>query len=733
MIGHDIHHDMVECVAEIYKHKSLPDMTDSLLEHIQSTPLTSMSTKAVEDKTKQTHVGEKILTVAAAVLEWSYFLWGLFLSYIYGLCTAGSQPPYQPILFMLKLRYDETPGKVRVSSSVVGGDAKGKSKGSKKGIPIGSELHDKYYEGMTLEDLAKAIPANQSSDRAKIFQSELSLGCLLKPTSPGDRLTYKWLSGSLPTALQSLEDGTGESIRAALFDTVRKIPELERVSSLFPLVLRHSCSDRYTGNFTAENLLKNLPSFELSHFTCDVHRLYSVITTATSCMDYDVSGILSIGTGISPDVGCVQTMRQILMRILTNKLVIYYEAPPASVATYRDHLFSLFLPVKRRPYQQKQESAKQTLLRRWVISYFLNGDLSGCEIQHFCQYSCCDSPSATMRSMSLFLTWALLPHKCPKFARSRWTGWIESIQWTGLLAGCHNLLMHIILEYTGGPTQGPTTQEEAVPENQQTIPLDGGDAGADFWDDLFQQEANVAAGGVSTSAPPLSNQNKGGMDGGMDGGVGAGTGDAVPPESETTKQAFDWAELNRKQRGNARNWVQSNPLPRLVLLQEVCSLLMSLMYKFLALGGHPWERKQQSKVAKGLKRDYAVCIAAEGKDVQTTMEQLQALFFSPAPAIPGPMITPLLKTMRFRQISSSLCSLHVLLRAPRDRFPFLLFKVLLGHIDAAVTLPECLWDPLTHLLRSRYASRFNHSNHFDIFLVRGQYFCTFTDAGTLQL
>ena len=116
-----------------------------------------------------------------------------------------------------------------------------------------------------------------------------------------------------------------------------------------------------------------------------------------------------------------------------------------------------------------------------------------------------------MRSMSLFLTWALLPHKCPKFARSRWTGWIESIQWTGLLAGCHNLLLQIILEYTGGPKPGPTTQEEAVPENQHPIPLDaGGDAGANVWDYLFQQEANVAACGVSTKAPPLPNQSKGG-------------------------------------------------------------------------------------------------------------------------------------------------------------------------------------------------------------------------------
>ena len=114
--------------------------------------------------------------------------------------------------------------------------------------------------------------------------------------------------GVYQTALQSLEDGTGESIRAGLYDIVRRLPELERVSAIFPMALRHSCCDRYTGNFKAETLLsKDFPQLQpAAHFTCDVHKLYSVMECSTHSLAYDISGILSIGVGISPDVSCVK-------------------------------------------------------------------------------------------------------------------------------------------------------------------------------------------------------------------------------------------------------------------------------------------------------------------------------------------------------------------------------------------------------------------------------------------
>ena len=116
LVGSDLQQDLVQSVASAYKHYTSEDMKDTLLDHLETTPMTTMSFKAVEEKTGQSNVGQKIVAIAAAMLEFSYMLWGLFLSLFHRLCsgTATSVALCKPVLFLLKLRYDETPTKVRV-------------------------------------------------------------------------------------------------------------------------------------------------------------------------------------------------------------------------------------------------------------------------------------------------------------------------------------------------------------------------------------------------------------------------------------------------------------------------------------------------------------------------------------------------------------------------------------------------------------------------------------------
>ena len=505
--------------------------------------------------------------------------------------------------------------------------------------------------------------------------------------------------GGIPTALQALEDGTGESIRTGLCDVLRRVPELERVASIFPLALRHSCCDRYTGNFKAEKLLsKDFPKLQaVAHFTCDVHKLYSVMECSTHSQDFDISGILSIGVGISPDVSCVRTMRQILARIFANKLVIIHADPPEEYAAYRKQLLDMFLPVRKLSLPGKHTGIRQSLQRRWIINNFLNGDLSQQhEIQHYCGYGCCESPSHTLRYMAHYLTWALCPCKCPKFARSRWTNWLDSIQWTGLLAGLHNLLESVIIEYTGGPGKGVDKAEQ----QQTLLPVDNQHQQdrTDGWDELFQEELEQSElpkpiqQDIPNSAHAFPAPNAEAPDVPAD----------VKDEEHSTKKAFDWKGFNRKQRGNAREWVQSDPYPRLVILRLVAGVLMSLMYRFLALGGLPWERRQQLRSARGLPRQYPITIAAEGQDISLSMKELHKLFFADVLCLPRFKVTPQLKAMKFRLISSALCALHIYLRLPRRGSPYILFKTLLGCIDLVADFPECMWDELMHTIRSKY-------------------------------
>ena len=667
-IGSTIQRDLISCSTSAFKQFCSDTLADDLVDHMTSEPLMSMSLKALEKKIGQTNVGRRMISITSAILELSFFMWGMLLCIISRLCNrtqsaSSSSAAAQHIMLFLKVRYDETPTKIRICDP---------------GCTAGMETAD-------AAEAAASMPSETATVRAKIFQSELSIGCLLKTHDETDGKPFKWIFDQTPTALQCLEDGTGQSIRSALLTSINRIPELERVSQLFPLTVRHSCCDRYVGNFKAEELLqRDLPLFTLAHTTCDIHKLYSVTESTTGCLSFDVSGILSVGLGISPDVNCVRRLRSILAKILANELVIHYSEPPVDIAAaaYRTHVFDLFLPLKKTSYPGKHLGLRRTLQRRWVIQYFLNGDWTKEEVTHYCGYSCCPDAKSTLRAMSTWLSWALIPHKCPRFARSRWTNWIESVQWCGVLGAIHNLLPSIILEYTGGIPSEMRGSAAEVLDNavQDAAPLDH-----DEWDDMYDTEIKVKVP-VETNVGQQPQQNT--------------STETLPPEPAPN---LDWAAFNEAQRGNARAWVQTQPFSRLVILQEVSAILMALMYHFLALGGSAWEKKQRSVSAKGGRRQYAICMAANGQRLSETMGQLHLLFFSGVPCLQPSMITCWLKAMRFRMLGSALCAFHILLRLPRQGCPYLLFKVLDGCFDVA-DCPECMWDPLTHLLRKRFAS-----------------------------
>ena len=299
-IGSTIQQDLIKCSASAFKQFSPRNLADALVTHMTREPMAAMSLKALEKSIGQTNVGRRMISITCAILQLSFFMWGIFLCIISRMCkrtpsTSSISASAQPIMLFLKLRYDETPTKIRI-------------------LDPGSEA------GMETVDAAESLPSETATVRAKIFQSELSIGCLLKAHDESDGTSFKWIFGQIPTALQCLEDGTGQSIRSALVTSINHIPELERVSQQFPLKVRHSCCDRYVGNFKAEELLqRDFPSFTLAHTTCDIHKLYSVTESTTGCLSFDVSGVLSVGLGISPDVNCVRRLRAILARILANK------------------------------------------------------------------------------------------------------------------------------------------------------------------------------------------------------------------------------------------------------------------------------------------------------------------------------------------------------------------------------------------------------------------------------
>ena len=123
--------------------------------------------------------------------------WGAVLKAI-----AEQDSKWRAILFVEKVRYDETPLRVRVEGQ--------QSSGSKAG-------------------------SLEACQHAKVFQAEMTVQMVLQEKSSGRRLLF---AGCQPTVLQTMDRTTAECCLKALCNVRALIPGIETVSSLFENYLR---------------------------------------------------------------------------------------------------------------------------------------------------------------------------------------------------------------------------------------------------------------------------------------------------------------------------------------------------------------------------------------------------------------------------------------------------------------------------------------------------------------
>ena len=417
--------------------------------HISGDHQLAMSGKAQKTFWKNTsHPERRLHSIASAILQLCGFLWGAFLTMLcnmgqpFGLdatTESGEHKLFNRILSAFKLRYDETPTKVRVVD------------------PHAINMDSKANQPIDPGALSSA------SLQAKILQVELSMGVLFQD----GKGRYCWVRSKFPTSLYALDSTSGENIHHCLADCLRVIPDFQRTSQTFKMSVRHSCTDRAPANYKAERLLGNDYSWMWHvHTACDVHRLSTATQVAMTSVGFDTSGILSVGLAMQ-DLGAASGLQQVLAKILARSLVVHHAVPPQDdcIEQYREQLFDLFLPLKG----VQKARAWRNRKRRFIIAWFLNGRLwDKHEVSHFCPWGCCCSCEETVRLTSTYLVWAIAPHRCPKYVRSRWTRYDESVDFLGLLGGIHGLLEPALSELWGSPHTNVPIANAAVQERQES-------------------------------------------------------------------------------------------------------------------------------------------------------------------------------------------------------------------------------------------------------------------------
>ena len=304
------------------------------------------------------------------------------------------------------------------------------------------------------------------------------------------------------------------------------------------------------------------------------------------------------------------------------------------------------------------------MLRRsqqFVLSCMLNGNLQERTITHFCMWGCCETPEQTYERFAKYVVAALIPGRCPTFARNRWTNQTEAIQWAGLLDAHHGLLMDVITAYVSqhlpvGPSQGNEPMFGDIQEDSPPIPDD---------------DAPETAGDMASALEDLADLME----------------TATAEGSSGAHSKVDWVAINKAFKKKAMLWVQSKPLPRLALLRQHMEPLSRVMSAFFHLGGVRWDHEQRQAAAAGQPRQFRVLQAWKNEHVTQFFADVHKLFQECPQALPLQCRTYFYRSMSFRLLSRASCTLHFLLRARRRLHPYRLFGILAGEIESILEEP----------------------------------------------
>ena len=652
-----------------------PEMIDHV---VNGKVLTASASLLARLTGKEASVAQGTLVAAgAATAESNGFMLGSMLS---DFCKIAVQQGLKLLLAVTKVRYDETPAKVRIcrasfSEQLSDGVSSVSSKGGKGEGRVSGNMSlsqcmivpQACAKGPALEKFLLGSGASSSqvahvATHAKVLQTQVAMSFVFAEKD-GDchSLTF-----DLPCPLQVIERTTGECQRMCIWESLTQIPEYMRLVGSFEHQVRSVCTDRAGANFRTERGLQQwLPKQVLIHTPCDLHKTATAIKYTVRCCESDMSGLINSALVTRGDAGAMGRLREILLAILvsTTDRIVDQSPPQGRISRHRMEMFDLWLPTKH----VAPSVAKQHGKRRFLLSHLLNGDLLSSVPQHYCPVGCCGSDDEFVGKLASFTIWALLPRRMPLLSRKNWLNQTHAMEWAGCLESHHQLFSKVMLGYVGKPAAPPAA---AAPRSDSALD----DAVQDFLLGDIQQPAaaETEAEQIPEPGPDPSVQE---------------------PSGEPVSATTAFAEENRLRRLSVREYICSKPLPRLCVLKEVLNAIHVVMTEFLALSSSAWEQKQAAKAALQQPRDYLVLQAARGMQIQRCMDKLvQVLCEERIDSVS--FLACKFRALRFCSAGSGLCCLHGLLRIPRRSITYQGFLLLdsSSHADAQKLLdtPPCL-------------------------------------------
>ena len=365
-----------------------------------SRPHSSLTAEASSLHVDRVTFSRDMAITAAATWQLGTLAWDINLQQM---CRLIREELFEGIALVKHRVYDETPLKLRVRTSV----------------------------SRTLETGPKA-----DSCIAKVMQTRLKLGVLVREVSSGKYIFYR---GVVPTILQALEKTRGEDIALSQARIMSSVPFLDSAYKHFKLHLDLTTADRCLANAKAERVLQSLrPTDVPLHIDCQVHKISTAVTWEMKVAEQHISGLISASLVLRQAGALARFREELFSEICSNLLVVHGPPREGSAKEFREQVYTMFLSATVTRPDDLSAVQKRRALQKAILNRFLCGDLTEATVE-FYTGPIDATESQILRAIEKMVIPALCPGAMPTYARHRWLGGEQSVDFVGLIESHHRL------------------------------------------------------------------------------------------------------------------------------------------------------------------------------------------------------------------------------------------------------------------------------------------------------
>eukprot|EP00971_Amphidinium_carterae_P351554 6492163-Amphidinium_carterae.3 len=555
--------------------------------------------------------------------------------------------------------YDETP---MVTAAKLKSDRAPKSQVPQL-LPAGLAL---------LSSLKSGVANPVVAAKHRLLQIKSGYGILVKSTGiVQDRVEHLFFIGRTTCPLQTMGKNNAQSTKECL----QRVSGPSMAAKAFALKSRSVVLDKGSANFLAEHniSLERGDQWATMLLNCHTHIISTCQGKVFNTLFADeVSGLIRVALAIR-EGGRMALFREAL-RIQVRKRVKFIPGQASADAVqYRNHMLNLFLAGE-----------PNALQRTMLLMSAANGDWRHEHLEHYYPRGTVPDLGQLTVFLETSIVAALGSHQPRIWPRHRWTGSEGATNDLCILLVCHNLLSYTFqcfMDLVAGHVSG--SNGDSTPLASGPILSGEGNPAPTVDIDISELVLQQAEGGVGESVPTSSN---------------------------------DHAARNAQVRVDAWNFLQSQPLPKLLMMKLALHPFAELMQKQLFLGSTEFECQQRVKLAELLltgrgqvtDRDYCLVVAAEGGLEKAFLEHIQDLMSNSShwQHFPDSNYTIQFRAFCFRTLQKAAAVVFKLLQLAHECFPLKVFKLVKEPERATEfdNIKACLKDPWVLQLQNTYGS-----------------------------